>query len=71
MRKVEIDINSGKLKVNSYQGKPEEILMRKLLKAFKLVIKRQLKKKHRKQEACQRVHGADSWRKHRRITQGQ
>lgn len=42
MREVEIDINSGKLQVNSYQGKPEEILMRKLLKAFKLVIKRQL-----------------------------
>lgn len=45
MRKIQRDTNSGKLKVNSWQGKPKKILMRKLLKAFKVAIKRQLKKK--------------------------
>lgn len=42
MRKVQRDTNSGKLKVKSQQGKPKKIFMRKLLKAFKLAIKRQL-----------------------------
>lgn len=42
MRKVQRGTNSGKVKVNSQQVKPKKILMRKLLKAFKLAIKRQL-----------------------------
>lgn len=71
MRKIQRDTNSGKLKVNSWQGKPKKILMRKLLKAFKVAIKRQLKKKYQKQETCQRIHGAETWHKDRRITQGE
>lgn len=42
MRKVQRDTNSGQVKVNSQQVKPKKILMRKLLKALKPAIKRQL-----------------------------